>query len=471
MPHATLVSLVGVRCRDAETAALMASLPGLRARGAALAGLPPLGTVTVAAATPPGWTASHREIDLDTLSPGGADALAAAVEAVRSDRPAVVGVSAMAAGAADAVALSAALGRADPRMRTVAGGLWAAACPDEAAAAFDAVVVGDGEAAWPAVLSDAAAGSLRRVYRPAPFDLSAEGLPPPRFDLLGRRRRYALQTARGCPLACDFCGAARLLGPFREKPAEAVRSELTALDALDAPDGKPDGPGRARPRAPLELADDNTFAGGRDPAPLLDALAGSGRRWFAEADWRVGERPGLPEALAAAGCEQLLIGFESPVHRHAGMGAKASGFDRMMAAAEALQSAGVAVLGAFVAGSDGETPASLDALAAFLLSCPLADVQVTLATPMPGTALRRRLASEGRLLPGRGPESCTLVDAVHRPDRMTVAELEAGFRRVLSAVFAEGPTRRREAIRRGILRRRRDRRRNRDTTTGRDDAA
>jgi radical SAM superfamily enzyme YgiQ (UPF0313 family) len=38
-----------------------------------------------------------------------------------------------------------------------------------------------------------------------------------------------VQTQRGCPLACEFCGASRLLGGFREKPIERLREELAAI--------------------------------------------------------------------------------------------------------------------------------------------------------------------------------------------------------------------------------------------------
>ncbi|MBI3723615.1 hypothetical protein HY251_06635, partial [bacterium] len=182
----------------------------------------------------------------------------------------------------------------------------------------------------------------------------------------------------------------------------------------------------------VELADDNTFAGSRDPGPLLEALARSGARWFTEADWRIGERPDVLRDLASAGCVQMLVGFES---RGAGMGPKAAPPERVLDAARAIQEAGVAVIGCFIAGEDGETRASLERLGTALREAPLADVQVTLATPFPGTPLRRRLEREGRLLADRGWSHYTLLDATFRPDRLTVEELEAGFRSVLRAAF------------------------------------
>ena len=71
-----------------------------------------------------------------------------------------------------------------------------------------------------------------------------------------------------------------------------------------------------------------------------------------------------------------------------------------------------------------------------LLDSPLADVQLTLPTPFPGTPLRARLAAEGRLLPDRDWSHHTLFDVCYQPDAMTVAELELGFRRALQRLFA-----------------------------------
>jgi radical SAM superfamily enzyme YgiQ (UPF0313 family) len=327
-------------------------------------------------------------------------------------------------------------------VRVVIGGLHASACPEEAMAHAGAVVAGEGEPVWPDVLRDAEAGALKPLYRaPRPFDLSRA--PLPRFDLLGRgcRPRLTLQTQRGCPLACEFCGASRLLGPFREKPVSILRAELEALAAI-------------MPRPRIELADDNTFAGPRPVLPLLEAFASAGARWFTEADWRIGERPELLRALADSGCIEVLVGFESPLYEHRGMGAKAAAWSRILEAVEAIQEAGVAVAGCFIAGVDGETEESLERLGERLLESPLAEVQLTLETPFPGTALRRRLERQGRLIPERGWSHHTLFDVAHRPQPLSPEALEAAFRRLLRQVFSSAAEARREAIRSRIRRHR-----------------
>ena len=109
------------------------------------------------------------------------------------------------------------------------------------------------------------------------------------------------------------------------------------------------------------------------------------------------------------------------------------------------------VNGCFIVGADGETRASLDRLARFILDSPLAEVQLTLQTPFPGTELRRRLAREGRLLPDRGWSHYTLFDVTYQPDAMTAADLQRGFREAVSAVFNRDATEHRSTIRRRIL--------------------
>lgn len=429
MPHVLFVPLTGFRIREEELLALGMSLPGLVPRANAIGQLPALGLLTLAGMLPEHWTCEYLPAARcdDEL-----------VETLAAKRPDLVAISALTASIDEAYRLCD--GLRERQIRTVLGGLHATACPEEAARYATAIVAGSGEGIWRQVLRDVVQGNLQPIYR-APRALENGDWPLPRFDLLGPDvPRYTLQTARGCPLACDFCAASRLLGSFQEKPTSRIEQELTAIRRLDA-------------RPLVELADDNTFAGRRDPAELFALLEAANVRYFTEADWRIGNRPDVLAGLAASGCAQVLIGIESLVFRYPGMGEKRAELDAIMEAVHRIQNAGVPVNGCFIVGADGETRASLDRLAEFLLDCPLAEVQLTLQTPFPGTGLYRRLREQGRLLK-RGWSAYTLFDVTYQPDAMSVAELEVGFRELVAKVFSREATERRSRIRRSILRHR-----------------
>jgi radical SAM superfamily enzyme YgiQ (UPF0313 family) len=429
MPHLVLVALSGFRVREERLRELGMTLPGFHQRAGAIGQLPALGLLTLAGLLPEDWTCEYHSPALVT------DEL---VEQIAASRPTLVAISALTASILEAYSLSAAL-RARG-FRVVLGGLHVTACPDEAEQHADAVVIGSAEAIWPAVLQDVSAGELRPRYaaskhRAVPWSL-------PRWDLLTQPvARYTLQTQRGCPWACDFCGASRLLGSFQEKPLPLVERELQAIT-------------RRTGRPLLELADDNTFAGERDATALLDLLGQSGAKWFTEADWRIGERSELLNKLAASGCRQVLVGIESMIFRYPGMGKKQAELARIMDAVSAIQAAGVAVNGCFIVGAEGETHASLARLTDFLLAAPFAEIQLTLQTPFPGTGLYAKLQEQGRLLAERTWSHYTLFDVTYLPDLLSVAELENGFQEVLRHVFAPAATSRRDGIRKQIWSRR-----------------
>jgi radical SAM superfamily enzyme YgiQ (UPF0313 family) len=83
----------------------------------------------------------------------------------------------------------------------VLGGIHPTACPDEAMARADAVVVGEADVIWPTVLADAKRRELKPIYRPPLPDLV--GLPLARRSIFKKSRRYVpfevTQTMRGCP--------------------------------------------------------------------------------------------------------------------------------------------------------------------------------------------------------------------------------------------------------------------------------
>jgi radical SAM superfamily enzyme YgiQ (UPF0313 family) len=430
MPHVVLLSFSGLRVREEHLAELGVQLPGLTARAAAIRQLPSLGLLTLAGMLPDDWTCSYREVIKLT------DDL---VEAIVQEQPHLVAMSSLTAPIKQAYSLAVKL-RAE-HLKTLLGGLHATTCSEEAASYFDSVCLGEGEIVWPQILADVSVGKLQPRYSAVRTTHNFEW-PIPRFDLLADRRlaRWTVQSQRGCPLACEFCAASRIISRFREKPVDHFRLELAAIRRHD-------------PQPILELADDNTFAGPRNPEPLLAALAEADARYFTEVDWRIGERPTLLRQLAASGCVQVLVGIESLVFRYPGMGSKDAAIERVLAAVDRIQEVGVAVIGCFIVGADGETRASLDRLADFLCDTQMADVQVTLQTPFPGTALRRELARDGRLLIDRDWSHYTLFDVTFRPDQMSASELERGYRELLRKVYDDRQAARRAAIRREVWRR------------------
>jgi radical SAM superfamily enzyme YgiQ (UPF0313 family) len=426
MPHVALVPFTGLRVREDEMFRFGMTLPGIRQRADAVGNLPALGMLTLAGMLPPDWSCSYH--------PSGAtDNL---LDDVLRTEPTIVAVSALTASVLDAYTLCGLL--KNHHVPTVIGGLHATALPEEAARHASSVCVGDGESNWLQILSDGKSGNLRRIYRPEqPFDLTCS--PLPRFDLLKGRsiQRWTVQTQRGCPWSCEFCGASRVLGPLRFKPPQRIHDELDSIRQLD-------------PTPWVELADDNTLAGRSDAEAMLREIESAGIRYFTESDWRIGQDRRLTTALATSGCVQVLVGFESLAFRYPGMGKKRADLARIRDAVDLIQDAGIAVNGCFIVGADGETNESLDRLIEFVNRSSLAEIQITVQTPFPGTMLYHRIQQEGRLIRDRDWSYYTLFDVVFQPDTMSVTELEHGFRRVMSSVFSEESFRHRSSIRRRV---------------------
>lgn len=425
----------GVRVADAGLRELGLTLPGFIERGQVIASLPSLGLLAIAAHTPPHWTVEYREIDALT------DA-----QAIANGQYDLVALSSLTARITDAYRLADHL--RDIGTTVVLGGLHATALPDEALGHFDVVVQGQGEAVWPMLLDDFERGALRRVY--TSFGNSGrmhrlEESRVPRYELLNPQlyNRLPLQTTRGCPRDCVFCGSSRLLGPYQLKPIPMIRREVERILEL-------------WPRPFIELADDNTFLDKSWSRELAALFAEYDVRWFTETDLTLAEDDRLLELLARSGCAQVLIGLES-VTSPALRGIDSAGWKARQTASaldaiRRIQSHGVAVNGCFVLGLDGDDAGAFDRVVEFVDAAELCDVQITLLTPFPGTALYRKLHSEGRLLREPFWDECTLFDVTYRPETMPADELRSRFSDLMRRLYSPEATRRRRARWRALYR-------------------
>lgn len=431
--HIGLVAMSGVRVQDSELMALGLTLPGFVERSEVIASLPSLSLLTLAALTPPDVEVSYHESADVQDDPGklsGCD---------------LVAITTMTAQAFEAYALADAL--RERGVRVVIGGLHATAVPDECARHADAVVVGEGETIWRQVVDDARRGRLSQRYKgEGVFDL--RDAPMPRFGLLdpSRYNRLTVQTSRGCPHKCEFCASSITLTPgYSQKPTAKVIEEIRAIK-------------RVWDRPFIELADDNSFAKRGEAKALLRAMKDEGVRWFTECDVSIARDPELIDLMREAGCRQVLVGLESPVED--GMAGVEGNTDwklrqvgKYERAVHEIQSRGVTVIGCFVLGLDGHTPAIFNSVHDFAERTCLYDVQVTVMTPFPGTPLYERLERAGRLTHAGRWDRCTLFDVNYEPEGMSAGQLRSGLHDLCRRLYTPEAVKRRRA---GYHQRRRD---------------
>ena len=418
-----LIAMSGIRAHNPDLTEMGMTLPGFVERGRAIASLPSLSLLTLAALTPERHTLSYHEIsDFD--------------EADELPEADLVAISTFTAQVKEAYQVAHLYRRRG--VATVMGGLHITSCPEEALQHSDIIVIGEGEGVWPRLLEDVEMGRAEATYDARGCEYALADAPVPRFDLLDtdHYNRITVQTNRGCPWRCEFCASSILLTPrYKMKPVAKVIEEVRAVKAL-------------WPRPYIEFADDNSFVNKRRSRELVGAMAGEGVRWFTETDISVADDPDLLEMLREAGCAEVLIGLESP--SVAGLDGvelkrnwKLQRIDGYREAIRRIQAHGVAVNACFILGLDGDGPEIFEAVESFVEETNPFDVQITVQTPFPGTPLYQRLRDEGRLLEEGAWERCTLFDVTYRPTGMTAQELERGLIDLGSRLYSEDATRRR----------------------------
>ncbi|HUT37512.1 MAG TPA: radical SAM protein [Planctomycetota bacterium] len=295
----------------------------------------------------------------------------------------------------------------------VAGGYHPTLCPDEAAEHFDAIVAGDAEGAWPQLLADAEAGSLRRIYRnDTPCNLA--DTPIPRRDLTARTARHyvtvnAVQTGRGCRHGCRYCSIAAFHGrTHRSRPLDHVLCEL-----------------REVPRD-FMFVDDNLIA---DPAyarALFRAMAPLGKRWVSQCAIEIADDPELLRLARAAGCRGLFIGIETASQEN--LAALDKGFNdsaRYRQRLAAIRRHGIGVVAGMIVGLDGDDPGVFARTLRFLQRQRIGALQLNIMTPLPGTPLFDEMQRQGRIA-DRDWARYDFRHCVFRPARMTARQLQDG---------------------------------------------
>jgi radical SAM superfamily enzyme YgiQ (UPF0313 family) len=416
------IAMSGVRAHNEELTRLGLTLPGFVNRNKIIASMPSLGLLTLAGLTPRSHEVRYLEI---------ADLKAAGELPDDFD---LVAISSFSAQIYEAYAV------ADwYRLRhipVVMGGLHVTSVPEEAKEHCTSVIIGEGEPVWPQLLRDAEGGQLKPFYAGEPHGLyDLRDAPMPRFDLLNpaKYNRITVQTSRGCPHKCSFCASSILLtSKYKLKPVEKVVAEIHEIKKI-------------WPKPFIEFADDNSFVHRAHSKELLRKLAKEKLHWFTETDVKVAQDDELLALMRDSGCQQILIGLESP--RRVSLNGvelnsnwKARQQEHYKEAIVKIQSYGITVNGCFILGLDGDTPEIFDDVLGFVRDSGLYEVQVTFLTAFPETPLYKRLKFEGRIVRDRAWELCTLFDINFEPKGMSKDELQAGFLRLVKTLYSDEET-------------------------------
>jgi radical SAM superfamily enzyme YgiQ (UPF0313 family) len=300
----------------------------------------------------------------------------------------------------------------------VMGGFHVSALPEEALAHCDAVVVGEAEQSWNAVLDDLSRGALRSVYTAeALHDL--RGLPVPRYDLVDLRPyRFPLlsvQATRGCRHSCEFCSVSRHYGAVhRCRPVEEVVEEVRAI--------------RTNAKARLVFfVDDNIIADRSYAGALLEALIPLKLRWLGQFSLHLGLDPRLLRLAQRSGCIGAYVGIESIDPANLRSVNKAfNRVGRYREALDAMRRHGIAVQASIIAGLEHDSVALLRATERFVAESRVPIASVFILTPFPGTPLRQRMEREGRI---RSTDWSELdnTQVTFEPKNIAREELQAWF--------------------------------------------
>jgi len=314
------------------------------------------------------------------------------------------------------------------KIKVVIGGIHATVLPEEAKEHCDIVFVGEAEHTWPIFLSDFEKNKVKKFYHDSkPVDLTK--IPTPKYEILNKEfyKVMWIQTSRGCPHDCSFCGASRIYGyKYRHKTVDQVIEEIKKVISI-WPDIK------------IDFSDDNLFTNKLYAKDLLFEIKKLKINWYAQSDISIANNEMLLTELRDAGCLTLLIGFESispenlkEINKNKW---KLKQLVNYKDGIKKIQSKGIGILGAFVIGFDDDSVESLNQLSDFIIENRIFASQITILTPLPGTKAYDKIKSEGRFI-GKPWKDHTFTQVTFQPKKMSIEELQKTLNEIYSKVYS-----------------------------------
>jgi len=326
-------------------------------------------------------------------------------EVLAEYQPDVVGVTCLTTEVYSAQALLKDVKALRPQTFTVAGGLHASLLPEDFRLPYvDALVIGEGEVAFPALLDALARPGASRddlaqvpglVWRRDGDEWvtnkdrtlmpSLDVLPMPARDLtaawakdyffLFDQPHSIMATSRGCPFRCNFCSVWKFYHKkCRYMSAERVVAEIEQI-----------------PTRTVSFVDDNFLANVPRAFKIAELIKSRGiKKEFgmqARTD-TISKHPDLLETWRALGLETVLIGFESASQEKLDAVSKGATVEQNELAMDILNRLHVHMWGAFIVDPNFTTE-DFHQLKRYREEKGIIYPQFTILTPLPGTDLYR----------------------------------------------------------------------------------
>jgi radical SAM superfamily enzyme YgiQ (UPF0313 family) len=301
----------------------------------------------------------------------------------------------------------------------ILGGNHPTALPEEAKQHADSVVIGEAEIMWPRLLIDVEEGHLRPFYMSTEI-IPPEAIPEPRRELIKRKFSVdGLLMRRGCPNRCEFCTVASLYSKD-QRSIENVLKEIKNISSRY-----------------IFIYDQNLTWDMDYTMKFLNEIKTLHKRWYANGTVNVlAENDDFLRLAKEAHIFYWYVGFESISQKSLnGANKKNNKVEKYESVIKKLKSYDMSITGSFMFGFDEDTPEIFDTTLKRITQWDIDIAEFHIVTPFPGTALYKRLKTEGRIFTEDWSKYNT-ANVVFEPKHMSRKELFEGTRRVAKNFYS-----------------------------------
>ena len=304
----------------------------------------------------------------------------------------------------------------------IMGGHHASLLPEEAAKHANSVFAGSAEVTLPMFFVDYMNGVPKPLYRAE--SVCADKMPIPRRDLMpktGYLKQPTIVADYGCGNSCKYCVIHSFWGNSARRPVSSVIDEIKLLGAKE-----------------YLFLDPSPLSNRAYAKELFEAMIPLKIKWAGLATLDVADDKELLASMSKSGCVGTLLGFET-YHDDdlKSMGKYKNKVEEYSRIVGELHEHGIAVLGTFMLGFDGDTKASIRELPDLIAQTKIDVPRYAILTPYPATQMFKQLEAQGRIR----HKDWSKYDSVHcvfKPRNMTAAELEAEHLKVWKDTYTYG---------------------------------